>query len=347
MNEVVLSIIVPVFNREKIISNLLNNFLEFDYNDIEIIIVDDGSTDNTFSILNSFSKYKNLKFKLLKQENKGPGGARNSGVSVSTGNYLWFVDSDDKVFPEIYHELKALLSEKFDIITFDVLQSGKVLHTMEIGYGKYNFNLSSLFLGELGTHCNKMYKRELWINNKIKYPEKVLYEDNYLPFVLPYYIQSVFKLDLIGYEYIVDNYSVTRTGQSFGGKDVGRLLTAYEGLKYSVTRSRNSAYIDHFFNYFLQLFLINTSLLIARDFYHRPNKSSFDDLKKLNRSLFYILKEMDFSQRHLYVSLLRNRKGKDYILSLFLVMIFYIYSNFSNLKYSIENYYNVNEAEWK
>lgn len=88
------SIIIPAYNVEKYIYRAIESSLEQTYNNIEVVIVDDGSTDNTWSIIEEYKK-KDSRLIAIKQENSGVSSARNKALSVATGNYVIFLDSDD------------------------------------------------------------------------------------------------------------------------------------------------------------------------------------------------------------------------------------------------------------
>ena len=89
------SVIIPTYNRATLIKEALDSVFSQTFTDYEVIIVDDGSTDGTMGVLESYGD----KIKVLKQKNSGPGAARNLGSSVSLGQYLAFLDSDDLFFP--------------------------------------------------------------------------------------------------------------------------------------------------------------------------------------------------------------------------------------------------------
>jgi glycosyltransferase involved in cell wall biosynthesis len=89
------SVLVPVYNRDGLIRGTLDSVFAQDYEDYEVIVVDDGSTDETVSVLREYDD----RITLLQQENKGPGAARNAGIKVATGEYVVFLDSDDRWFP--------------------------------------------------------------------------------------------------------------------------------------------------------------------------------------------------------------------------------------------------------
>lgn len=113
-----ISVIIPIYNQEKFISECLDSVINQDLEDIEIICVDDGSTDNTYNILQEYSS-KDTRIKVLQQENKYAGTARNLGLSVATGEYIHFLDGDDLLFPNVYKEIyKILKKENLEFVKF-------------------------------------------------------------------------------------------------------------------------------------------------------------------------------------------------------------------------------------
>ncbi len=113
-----ISVIIPVYNQEKFLSNCLDSVINQDLEDIEIICVDDGSTDKTYEILQFYAS-KDPRIKILQQENKFAGSARNLGMSIATGEYIHFLDSDDFLFPNIYKRLYNILKkENLEMVKF-------------------------------------------------------------------------------------------------------------------------------------------------------------------------------------------------------------------------------------
>lgn len=114
-NEKKLSIIVPVYNREKSIERCIKSIMNQTYTNIEIIIVDDGSKDNTPKICKELQK-KDKRIKYIQQKNSGVAEARNTGLVESSGNYIGFVDSDDYIEKNMYETLiTEMESSKSDI----------------------------------------------------------------------------------------------------------------------------------------------------------------------------------------------------------------------------------------
>ena len=89
-----ISVIIPVYNVENYLEESLDSIINQTFTDLEIICVNDGSTDNSPSILNNYAN-KDSRINIINQENKGLSAARNSGLDVATGDYIYFFDSDD------------------------------------------------------------------------------------------------------------------------------------------------------------------------------------------------------------------------------------------------------------
>ena len=117
-----LSIIIPVYKVEKYIGNTLQSIVnqKYDSFNFEVIVVDDGTPDNSMQIVESF-KVKLPQMKTIHQENKGLSGARNTGLKMAIGKYVWFVDSDDAIADGILKKLGDILpEEKADVLGFNV-----------------------------------------------------------------------------------------------------------------------------------------------------------------------------------------------------------------------------------
>ena len=99
-----ISVIVPVYNTEKFLKNCISSIANQTYKDLEIILVNDGSTDNSGKICDDFAQ-KDSRIKVIHQSNKGVGAARNAGLDVAKGAYIGFVDSDDILRPDMYEFL--------------------------------------------------------------------------------------------------------------------------------------------------------------------------------------------------------------------------------------------------
>lgn len=175
-----ISVIIPAFNCEKSIKHTVDSIITSGLTDYEIIIVNDGSTDNTASVCNSLcSQYSFIKYS--EQENSGVSAARNKGISIATGEYILFFDADDTAEENGFSECITIIeSEKPDILvfgmSFDYYKKGKLYRsdklvpeqTGMLNKTQIKADLESLYnTNALTPVWNKIYKRALIINNTI------------------------------------------------------------------------------------------------------------------------------------------------------------------------------------
>lgn len=191
--DIKVSIIAPFYNVEEYVDECVNSLIKQTYENIEIILVNDGSTDNTYNLLFNFSK-KDHRIKLINKENGGLSDARNSGLQVVTGDYITFVDGDDVVSP-LYIEglLNILFLSNSDIccvnhINFynlsDISQNISKIGEFK-SYNKYDFLNNYYYENELmhsGTAWGKLYKFELF--NNIVFPKGKIHEDAFTTYKL-------------------------------------------------------------------------------------------------------------------------------------------------------------------
>ena len=117
-----ISIIIPVYNSEKLLKQCLDSVLNQTLNNIEIICVDDGSTDNSFEILKEYEK-KDNRVIALTQKNSGAGVARNKGVEIAKGKYIAFIDSDDWIEHDALEKLyNNIENNDSDMVLFNSIE---------------------------------------------------------------------------------------------------------------------------------------------------------------------------------------------------------------------------------
>lgn len=178
------SLIVPVYNVENYIENCINSILVQDYKDYEVIIVDDGSIDASGYKADKIAKLNSEKVKVIHQKNKGLGGARNSGLMKASGEYVWFIDSDDTIANNALKEIDDfIVKHKVDLVVFDYLyvdEKGKKL-SREVGFSKPG-TISTLeetpeMLFMANSACNKVYRKDLFEMTGVLFPEHKWFED--------------------------------------------------------------------------------------------------------------------------------------------------------------------------
>ena len=170
-----ISIIVAVYNVEKYLKRSLDSILNQSYKNIEVIIVNDGSTDNSRNICEKYAElYSNIK--VIHKENGGLSSARNIGIENATGEYIGFVDSDDYISSNMFEEMYNRIIESdsdIAISSFNYVKEGKILPEDNSGdtciFTKSEaingfFNLTCPF--NYSFMCNKLFKKELFKENK-------------------------------------------------------------------------------------------------------------------------------------------------------------------------------------
>ena len=176
MRMIKVSIVVPVYNVEKYIEKCLESLVNQTLEDIEIIVVNDGSTDNSQNIIDEYvSKYPYLVRGFIK-ENGGLSDARNYGIPYCTGEYIGFVDSDDYIdinmYEKMYIKAKA---ENSDIVVCDYY---KVYNRkMKLVKAKKYIDKKDMFIDTLAAAWNKIYRREMLMNSDVIFPKGLIYED--------------------------------------------------------------------------------------------------------------------------------------------------------------------------
>ncbi|MEG0825993.1 MAG: glycosyltransferase [Bacilli bacterium] len=207
------SIIVPVYNKEKELDECLTSLVNQTLSDIEIIVIDDASTDNSKNIILSFQKkYPNLITGIYNKVNQGIGKTRNIGIEVATGEYLGFVDADDYVKLNMYNEYYDFAKQnKLDIVTGHYDKIGKTdipFYTNKFPSCNVKTNPKLVFLIDYGP-CTKIFKHELVVKSKALFDEKLKYED--MPFVAKTvsYARKVGHIDQCLYCYRIHDNSET------------------------------------------------------------------------------------------------------------------------------------------
>lgn len=172
------SVIVPVYNVEDYLEKCLESLVNQDFENYEIIIVNDGSPDNSQHIIDKYVKnYPNL-IRGYKKENGGLSSARNYGIKKAKGEYIVFVDSDDYVTQNYLSALyNEATSKDYDIVACNIIKKNNSNEEVLKCYIDKNNTPTKNLLLSLPTACNKIYKIKLFVENKIYYPEKIFYED--------------------------------------------------------------------------------------------------------------------------------------------------------------------------
>lgn len=184
------SIIIPAYNCEKTLVECLSSVVNQTLKDIEIIIVNDASTDSTWDIiLQCEAQFPELIMAINSEQNKGAGGARNIGLMYAGGEYIGFVDSDDVVVPnmfeKLYNEAKRGNYDMVDSGYYSEEKDIAIVHTADENTGELNGRKRSELIVSGGYLCSRIFKRELLTEGDIFFRENVILEDcEYLMYII-------------------------------------------------------------------------------------------------------------------------------------------------------------------
>ena len=306
------SIIVPVYNVEKYLDKCLNSLVNQTLKDIEIIIVNDGSTDNSKQIIEQYAtKYNNL-IKVVEEKNQGLGAARNNGLKFATSDYIIFVDSDDYVETNMVEELyNKILEEQADFVICGnnvVTEDYKVISkTFPNKYEKYDFNTQMIF----GNLCawNKIIKKTLLEDDSLAFRSNVWYEDIDVSFKLFLKAKKMCILPKNLYNYLF------RQGSIMNSKSLQKNLDLIAAFDEIIKYSKQNGYYD---KYYKEIeFLAIDHLYISCAVRIITNKTSNkNEIKKLLNVIFeYMNKNFNNYSKNKYLKLLsKNRKLIFYLI---------------------------------
>lgn len=191
MENIKVSIIIPIYNSEKYIDKCLESVVNQSLKEIEIIIINDGSTDNTLNIAKEIAK-KDNRIKIFTQHNKGAAIARNLGILKSSGKYIGFVDIDDYIEREMYFELYYKAIEgNYDIVTCSFVEEGTSCHNYfenaliekneiegeEIKELYFKYIIEDKSIGYLPL-WNKIFKKEFIIENNLYIDKEMVFGED-------------------------------------------------------------------------------------------------------------------------------------------------------------------------
>ncbi len=242
-NKIKVSIIIPVYNTAKYLRQCLDSIKNQTLKEIEIICINDGSSDNSLEILNEYAENDN-RFIILSQKNQGQSTARNTGLKAAKGEYIGFVDSDDYIdiamFEKLYNNVKENDSEitMCSFYTYNdkttYLNPSDRYMTLDLFPESFDnivfsYKDTSKFLFRICVSpCNKIYKNSLFREYNIKFPEGLYFEDNV--FFYEIYLQAK-KISLIRdrlYYYRIISETSTVSGNEYNKLDFFEVFNRIE-----------------------------------------------------------------------------------------------------------------------
>jgi glycosyltransferase, group 2 family protein len=291
------SIIIPIFKVEKYIKRCLESVVSQDYSDIECILVNDCSPDDSFSIAKDFvDNYTgHVSFSLVSHNiNKGLSEARNTGINRSKGDYIYFLDSDDAI---PYDAISTLVKTAVDYnlpeivygrtigVQFDGSHSEVDSPNLKSFIGNENILLGNLNNEWTRIACNKLIRKDLFFTHKTYFEPGLLNEDELWSFEVSTYINSLIFCDKVTYLYYVgDTNSITRSKPS--AKSFKDNITILERKKDYLHKVQASSALAQ--NIYRLVFSTYYSMFRAQ-----MDKKLMQELKKRFQDILVSLKTID------------------------------------------------------
>ena len=200
-----ISVIVPIYNVEPYLNQCIESIVKQTYNNLEIILVDDGSSDRCPAICDAWAK-KDNRIRVIHQKNAGGGAARNAALNIAQGELIAFVDSDDYIAPDMYAHLVSLLEQGADIaecghinvtddaVTFAECSFKTQKYTMEEAM---HLHIQDIAFRQL--IWNKLYRRE--IIGSIRFPKGKKIDDEFFTYQILGNARTLIRSDRICYAY--------------------------------------------------------------------------------------------------------------------------------------------------
>lgn len=315
-----ISIIVPVYNTAKYLPKCIDSLLNQTYDNFEIICINDGSTDNSLSLLEEYSK-KDFRLKVFTQENLGQGAARNYGLEIATGDYVSFIDSDDWVYLTLYQTFVDAINnagQYVDIWMFNVASyiTGKndvvprvffesddwerhtddnVIHIFDDCMRPFSRNLSA---------ANKIYRKKFLDDIGLRFPIGIKYEDQVFSLKAFFNAQSLMFTEDVLYKYRNFHSTSSSTEKSEKVFDIFKVVDLVENEidKLNIYESYKYAFFQYKYNIFFQYYMICPANL--KDEYYSSMKQRLLEAEKRNlasqiysklknSSLFFAIKDYD------------------------------------------------------
>ena len=207
-----ISVIVPFNNGKKYLERCLKNLSKIEYDDYEIILIDDFSKDNSEQIA---KKYNNIKYFYTKEETTGVGNARNLGIEKASSKYIMFVDVDDTIEKDLFINIENYMNQDIDMIKYKMkIIKDKEFYAdgpiFEVKNGEEAFNKLCFKDKYLDSPCLYLIKKELFERTNLKFEKNVYHEDFGLIPLLLANAKNVVSTNVYGYNYFQSENSIMR-----------------------------------------------------------------------------------------------------------------------------------------
>ena len=251
MKRLKVTVIIPAYNSEEYIGRCLESVLRQSYQDFEVLVINDGSRDNTDAVVKEFAK-KDRRVRYVEQKNMGVARTRNKAIKLAKGEFITFVDNDDYIDEDYLESLLPTGME--DVVTSGFKRpdkNGKIVTQMKLIDTEW-----SKFMNPMP--WAKIYRRSFVVENGLEFLDNNIGEDIYFNLVAMLTAKKVKILDYVGYNWFYNTGSISNTKhKDFEKVDIFRLLNScYDELKRRGLLEKNYQLVEFFFYRFIMWFLL-------------------------------------------------------------------------------------------
>lgn len=291
MENIKISIIIPVYGVEEYIENSLNSLVNQSSKNFEIILVDDGCLDNSIQLAKNILEKTCVPYHILKQPNSGQGVARENGIKLAKADWVMFFDPDDMINPFMIENMISLLEKELDVdlifVNFEYSDSTKNIkyknNKLEYRFYERDVILLKYLKRKIRLLLpGAIIKKDLFIKHNIKVDEKSRYsEDVYILWLILYCSKKIIYINNAYYSYLVRQNS-TMTGANFE-----RILSGYESIDNLIVKLKkidNSSKIIKYIKPRWILGMMNSAIKVMEfeEFKHLSSKMNYKlEMKKL------------------------------------------------------------------
>lgn len=285
MNEIKVSVIVPIYNTEKFLRKCIESIVNQTLQEIEIILINDGSTDNSHNICLEYAEKYPEKIRYINNKNIGCSATRNLGIELAKGEYIAFVDSDDYIEKEMYEVTR---NKNLDVVvsgiiyedSFNKIQGISIPQNIKFYYDYFKVN------NRLANPVNKLFKKDVILINKINFPLNTHSgEDIVFCFKFLSQTKKIFSLPKAYYHYVNHGLNSIYNFE----KRKGIFISFKELYDYLL---KNTLFIDkklmkkfyELFNFYAireRFFILVNSTQISEKEYKKYDKIFYEELKKI------------------------------------------------------------------
>lgn len=287
------SIIVPIYNVERYLNRAIDSIIKQTFTDYEIILINDGSTDNSFSIAQEYVEKYPERIRLITQKNAGLSAARNRGIDEALGEYVCFIDSDDFIKPDMIERLYNQISSK----KADMAICGVTKYIEETGYtyeDTRDYDEDKVFDSEYcirqflldqqvdGYACNKLFKKSLFTENNIRFPMGKMFEDAETTIKLILACKGIVFSDCYSYNYVQRNGSITK---DVNPATIEHFVRSFETVKQILDKSGIIDKVkEEYKRFFINRLNVAFVMLYNYEFNHKKRPENiYNELIKLSK----------------------------------------------------------------